>query len=208
MLLDILGAATSLLSTYLFIRLNKAAWVVSLFATLMNGWLYWQKGIYADTLLEVFYFLTTCYGWLLWRKPTAQVNSSGISRLSKSQWYLLVAVIFTFFFIIANLLKQFTSTNVANLDALTTALSLVAEWLMCHKSIATWILWFITDAIYAYLYYIKQLPFHTLLMIIYTGMAISGYWIWNKKLEQQESIASKIAVKDAGISIAQGSSRT
>ena len=56
--LDCFGTLASLLATYYFIRLNKLAWLVSLAAIGLNGVLYWQKGIYADTALEGIYFLS------------------------------------------------------------------------------------------------------------------------------------------------------
>ena len=60
MLYDLFSALTSLLSTYYFIRLDIKAWPIGLLATCFNGWLFWQKGIYADMCLESFYFLRDC----------------------------------------------------------------------------------------------------------------------------------------------------
>nr|WP_081726626.1 nicotinamide mononucleotide transporter [Legionella oakridgensis] len=56
MFYDLIGAIASLLSTYYFIRQNNKAWAIALLATALNGWLYWQTGIYADMCLESFYF--------------------------------------------------------------------------------------------------------------------------------------------------------
>lgn len=189
-MLDLLGTIASLLSTYLFIRLHKAAWLVSLVAILINGWLYWQKGIYADMVLEMLYFLSICYGWLQWQKPRPE-NSSDVKTLTFSQWCFIPLLVGSLFLAIVYLLHRYTATTVANLDALTTSLSLVAQWLMCHKFIATWMLWLITDTIYAYLYLIKQLPFHTLLMMTYTGMALAGYWVWRRQLNNQSQTNPK-----------------
>ncbi|KTC84141.1 nicotinamide riboside transporter PnuC [Legionella brunensis] len=180
MFLDILGTVTSLLATYYFIQLNNKAWLSSLFATLANSWLYWQKGIYADMLLESFYFLSTCYGWYLWRTST-QKEVIIIGKLSIKQWFVLLGLIAGLFVLIVNLLVTFTHSDIALLDALTTSLSLGAQWLMCYKIIATWILWFITDAIYAFMYIQKEIPFHSLLMVVYTLMAIIGYRTWAKQ---------------------------
>jgi nicotinamide mononucleotide transporter len=179
MLLDIFGAVTSLLSTYYFIRLDSKAWLITLFATCLNGFLYWQKGIYADMLLESFYFLSTCYGWYVWQKPIPRLGI--IRKLSTKQWYLLLILLLSCFLLISGLLFTFTRSNVVILDALTTSLSIAAQWLMCYKAITTWIFWFFTDAIYAYMYLHKQLPFHCLLMLVYTGMAIVGYLTWAKQ---------------------------
>lgn len=179
MLFDLLGALLSLLSTYYFIRLDQKAWVFGFFATCINALLYWQKGIYADMLLEVFYCISTCFGWFLWRKSTTQKNSS-IIKLSFVQQCIVIVLIISLYFIIVNLLTALTHSDIAELDALTTALSMVAQGLMCFRVISTWGLWFITDAIYAYLYLHKQLPFHSILMLVYTTMAVVGYFSWLK----------------------------
>ncbi|KTC95774.1 nicotinamide riboside transporter PnuC [Legionella erythra] len=177
MLLDLSGTLASLLCTFYLIRLSRSAWILGLIANLINGWLYWHKGIYADTLLEGFYLLSTGYGWLKWQK-TPEKNSREIRSLSFHQWLLVGLAFVSLYFLIVSGLMHFTSTTVAQLDALTTALSLIAQVLMCHKILQSWLLWLVTDAVYAYLYWLKELPFHTLLMVVYTGMALTGYWIW------------------------------
>lgn len=178
MLLDVLGAFASLLSTYYFIRLNNKAWLFSLIATLINSYLYWQKGIYADTLLEIFYLLTIVYGWLAWHK-VQPMQTKEISYLTFKQSLILITGTTGLFIGLNYFLSHYTSSSVASLDALTTALSLIAQYLMCHKIRATWIVWFFTDAIYAYLYHIKKLPVHSLLMCFYIGLAIIGYRSWS-----------------------------
>jgi nicotinamide mononucleotide transporter len=189
MLFDIMGALCSLLSTYYFIRLNKKAWLIGIVATCLNGWLYWQKGIYADMLLEGFYFLSMGYGWFKWQ-DTANNHSNQpiqLNQLPIRQWLLLFILFCVVFIIIYALLILFTHSSVAILDATTTALSLVAQWLMCHKIIVTWALWFITDTLYILMYLTKNLPFHCLLMIIYTGMAIIGYRTWERAAKSSSS---------------------
>jgi nicotinamide mononucleotide transporter len=178
-LLDFVGTFTSLLSTYLFVRINSKAWLVTLLSSCLNGVLYWQNSIYASTVLESCYFISTCYGWYMWCKPIKK-EELAISSLSVLQWFWVLVVILVFYTIIISLLSTFAHSDVAILDALTTSISLVAQWLMCHKVIATWILWFSTDALYVYVYLQKQMPFHCLLMFIYTGMAIAGYLTWAK----------------------------
>ncbi len=186
MFFDLLGASVSLISTYYFIRLNSKAWPVGMIATVLNSWLYWHKGIYADMVLEFFYFLSMVYGWYQWKKmPTdSTTHQTSLGYLKPLQWISLGLLLAMIFLSIRYLLETFTHSTVALLDATTTSLSLVAQWLMCHKIIITWILWFITDALYAAMYLSKNLPFHSILMIIYTGMAIAGYLVWEKRYKK------------------------
>ncbi|WP_419420418.1 nicotinamide riboside transporter PnuC [Legionella sp. D16C41] len=194
MFLDILGTCLSLLATIYFIRLNSYGWLISLVATSLNSLLYWQKGIYADMLLEIFYFITSCYGWFKWRQPSDNEHQS-IQILKAKQWYILLTIILSLFLSIKFILTFFTNSDVAILDALTTSLSLAGQWLMCYKFIATWIVWLITDALYAYLYLQKNIPFHTLLMIIYTLMALYGYHNWSKILKYNSLKKKKLMEK-------------
>ncbi len=177
---DLLGACASLLSTYYFIRVDSKAWPIGLFSTCFNSWLYWKNGIYADMALQSFYFLSICYGWHRWSKQK-HLGSTSIKRLSNKQLLSLCITILGLYALIFNLLMSFSHSTVAKLDALTTSLSLVAQLLMCYKIITTWILWLIADALYALMYWHKTLPFHTLLMLPYTGMAFIGFYQWHKK---------------------------
>lgn len=67
------------------------------------------------------------------------------------------------------------------MDAFTTALSLIAEGLMCYKFSATWVIWFFIDAVYVKLNLQKQLPYHALLMMIYLAIAVAVYLYWLKR---------------------------
>ncbi len=189
MFFDLIGALFSLLSTYYFIRLNSKAWGIGIIATCLNAWLYWYKGIYADMSLEIFYFLSMGYGWYKWRVTAKKHDNQPVmlNQLSSTQWLLLFVLLCGVFISIYLILLSFTHSSVPVLDALTTSLSLAAQWLMCYKIIITWIFWFITDALYVWMYLNKGLPFHSVLMIIYTGMAITGYIMWARAAKNKQS---------------------
>ena len=197
MFFDLTGALVSLISTYYFIRLNNKAWAFGIIATLLNGWLYWHKGIYADMLLEFFYFLSMCYGWYKWQdKAPENIHAAhtSLGYLRPLQWISLCAALCMLFLFIYYFLLTATHSAVAFQDAATTSLSLVAQWLMCHKIIVTWVLWFITDALYATMYLGKNLPFHGILMVIYTGMAVAGYLVWARQNKKPDSSPANIKI--------------
>lgn len=181
MFYDFLGAAISLLATYYFIKQHSRAWTVSMLATLLNAWLYWEKSIFADMGLETFYFITALYGWYHWHHSKSPKHHCRIHQtLSKKQWSGLIFSTISIYLLILYLLKTYTHSDIVNLDALSAALSLSAQWLMCHKVMATWVVWFTVDILYAVIYWQKSLPFHTLLMFVYTFAAIIGYFVWRR----------------------------
>ena len=179
-LYDLLSTLVSLLSTHYFIRLNLKAWPVGIVATGLNGWLFWQKDIYADMFLQLFYCISFIYGWCQWSKMKVQ-NKNPIQVLSFQKTIYLILAVAGLYLVILWVLKSYSSSSVAKLDALTTALSLIAQCLMCYKIMTTWILWLLADLLYAGLYFSKNLPFHTLLAFFYGCLAIHGYIRWGQE---------------------------
>lgn len=177
---DFLGMLVSLLATYFFIRRNPQAWTLGMMASLLNAYLYFSRGIYADTVLEMVYFSTSVYGWYCWKKQwTKQQNPISILSLRHTLGLILSSAVL--YEILLHALTHYTDSTIPKLDAFTTVLSLIGQWLMAQKIILTWIVWFIVDAIYAYLYWQKAIPFHVVLMGVYLIMAVIGYFTWLKQ---------------------------
>ena len=64
------------------------------------------------------------------------------------------------------------------LDALTTVLSLVAQYLLCRKRLENWIVWIVVDAIYVPLYLSRDLDLTALLYALFLVMCIYGLRAW------------------------------
>jgi nicotinamide mononucleotide transporter len=68
------------------------------------------------------------------------------------------------------------------MDSLTTALSIVATWMLARKYIEHWLIWVFVDLFSSGLYVYKNLWATVVLFVIYTGMAVVGYYQWKKDL--------------------------
>jgi nicotinamide mononucleotide transporter len=68
------------------------------------------------------------------------------------------------------------------LDALTTALSLVAQYLLNCKLIENWYLWMIADVIYIYLYVSRGLTLTAALYFVFLCMCVAGLLSWRRSL--------------------------
>lgn len=180
--LDIAGAAVSFISTIFFIRASIWAWPVGLIATLFNMTLYGMKGIYADMSLEMFYFLSMFYGWYEWKRGGKQHRPLGITHITFQMSCLLIIVGLIAAGFLVWILKVGAHSQVPYFDALTTVVSLIAQFLMCRKIIESWILWFIVDAVYVMLYTYKGIFVHSVVWAIYIGMAALGYLSWKRKM--------------------------
>lgn len=84
------------------------------------------------------------------------------------------------------MLSHYTDSQVPYWDGLTTALSIVATWMLAKKKIEHWLLWVFVDAISIGLFIYKDLYPTTLLFLVYTILAVYGYWEWKRELEQEK----------------------
>lgn len=180
-LLDCSGAGLSFLATIAFIRASVVAWPLSLLACSINLILYFRVGIYADTALEIFFFLSTFYGWYQWQRGSALRSQLTITSLPYQTMLNLFAIALLGISIVYLLLCNYTDSRIPFWDASTAVLCIIAQWLTCKKIMQNWILWFVVDVIYAGIYFYKGIPLHALLQGIYLAMAVIGYYNWQKK---------------------------
>lgn len=191
--LDIAGAGLALTSTYYFTKAARFAWCLGIIAVVINIALYWQKGIFGHFILECIYFVSFIVGLWHWRPNS---HTKQIKKLTFKQILLLSSVSLVFIILIALLLNYFTKSSVANLDAITTVLSLVAQTLLIYKYIQCWVVWLVVDVIVAYIQFDQGMPFHGVSTTLYCGMALLGYYRWSKLLSpSDESVIGDTLVK-------------
>jgi nicotinamide mononucleotide transporter len=71
-----------------------------------------------------------------------------------------------------------TGSHASFLDALTTSISLAAQWLLNRKRLESWIGWILVDIIYIPLYLSKGLTLTAILYAVFLIMAVLGYREW------------------------------
>lgn len=193
--LDPIGAGFSLVCTYYFTTARRLAWLLGMIAIVLNVVLYWQKGIYGSLVLEAIYFASMVYGWYQWSSGSTRVERTiRYLTLKETLQLLPIALLGVVALIIA--LKTLTDSDIPYLDGTATALSLLAQWLLCLKIIHCWILWFIVDALMACLQLYKGLVFHSAIYWLYLILAVMGYFRWRKiYLSENNGIAPRLLPK-------------
>lgn len=82
------------------------------------------------------------------------------------------------------LLSRFTNSTVPFWDAMTTAASIVAMWMLSRKYIEQWLVWLAVDLITIGLYLYKGIPLTAGLYALYSALAVAGYLRWRKLAAQ------------------------
>jgi nicotinamide mononucleotide transporter len=137
--------------------------------------------------LNVYYLVISVYGWIHWSKGSNQENKAElpISRVTvkSAMWFLFWTVVF--FIVISFILKDFTDSPVPFWDAFTTAASIVATYMLAQKIMEHWLIWIVVDSVSAGLYIYKGLYPTVLLFIVYTALAITGYFEWKRQWKRE-----------------------
>lgn len=79
------------------------------------------------------------------------------------------------------LLSRFTNSTVPFWDAMTTAASIVAMWMLSRKYVEQWLVWLAVDLITVGLYLYKGIPLTAGLYALYSALAVAGYLRWRRE---------------------------
>ncbi len=195
LILQLAGIVLGLLYLWLEYRADIRLWIVGLIMPVVHGVLYYRSGLYADCSMQVYYVLAGLYGWAMWQRgrsrmknakniPTARTapKSFAITRTPLRQVPLLVGAYALVHVGIYLLLVRFTNSTVPFWDSFTTALSVVAMWMLSRKYAEQWLVWLVVDLTTVGLYVYKEIPFTAGLYLLYSALAVAGYLRWNRQI--------------------------
>ena len=193
--IDIAGTVIGLVYLWLEYRASIWLWLAGVIMPIVNGWLYYERGLYADFGMEVYYVLAAVYGFIVWRfkaskhahepQKSAENDSKDIRHTPPRVMAVILAIIAVIWLVIYWFLENHTPSTVPVLDSFTTAVGIVAMWALAHKYVEQWLLWFAVDLVCTGLYFYKGIPFHAMLYGFYTVMAIIGYRKWHQMALKQ-----------------------
>jgi nicotinamide mononucleotide transporter len=183
--IELLGAILGFIYIIFSIRQNILTWPTGLLTSAFYIVVFFQSGFYADMGLQVYYVVISIYGWYFWLKGKRDVtaNSLPVRNTSKKLWLQLSGIFVLIYLTILFVLLEFTDSTVPFMDTLTTALSIIATWMLAKKYIEHWIIWVFVDLVSTGLYIYKELWPTVILFLVYTFMAILGYAEWKKDLK-------------------------
>ncbi len=181
--LEITGTLLGVIYLWLEYRASAWLWAASIAMPAVYLVVYYRAGLYADFAISVYYILASLYGLWCWLNTTARRRAAALPVLEISRTprplYAPLTLIFALLFVAIGLaLSRLTDSTVPWADAFTTALSVVAMWMLARKYVEQWIVWIAVDAASVALYTYKGLWFTAALYAVYAIIALLGYRRW------------------------------
>jgi nicotinamide mononucleotide transporter len=159
--------------------------------------LFGSARLYADSGLQVVYIVLGFAGWWQWLhagrdRARLEVGRSGTWLLAGCAAFVLAAT-----WGLTVLLRA--ADDIAPFwDALTTALSLAAQFLLNAKKIENWAFWIAADLIYVPLYVVKRLDLTALVYLLFLGLCAAGVTGWRRALRASQQAPAPVSVMTAG----------
>ena len=186
LILQIVGVALGLLYLWLEYKANIWLWVVGMLMPCVHSILYFKSGLYADFAMQIYYITAGLYGlavWMAGRKRTEKPLKIAHTPLRLA--LPLVAIYGVLHAAMYFVLVHFTDSTVPFWDSMTTAMSMVAMWMLSRKYVEQWLVWLVVDAITVGLYIYKGIPLTAGLYTLYTALAFVGYLRWRRNAESK-----------------------
>lgn len=183
---------TGLLYLFLEIRQHRAMWVVGFLTSLVYVFVFFFSKIYAYMGLNIYYVAISIYGFWQWTRKSG-TGTSGTGEAAATQEAILYRnmtprlfagisfAILALFALLYYVLHHFTDSPIPVGDAFTTAVGIVATWMLARRIIEHWIFWIIVNCVSVYLYYLRGLYPTMFLYICYAVLAAIGLYTWKKK---------------------------
>ena len=186
--LEILGTIVGLAYLWLEYRASIYLWIASIIMPAIYLFVYYNAGLYADFGINIYYLVIAIYGWAAWKYGFRLFGSNDklkseelpINHTPTKIWLKIATIYAILQLVIAWILIRFTDSSVPWADAFTTALSIIAMWMLARKYIEQWWVWLVVDVTSAALYIYKDLYFTATLYALYALIVFFGYRKWKQ----------------------------
>lgn len=170
----------------LFARANKVAlYPAGIAGTLLSIDLFITSGLYAESLLSLYYIIMSIYGWRYWIKKK-DMPPPPITYANKKEWIIVLNIVVCGFIVLYVTLKNFTPSTVPFWDAFVSATAWAGMWLLAKRKIENWILLNISNLVAIPLLFYKHLLLYAGLTIFLFIVAVQGYYEWRKKIKKEK----------------------
>lgn len=195
---ELLGFVTGAASVWLTVLARISNFPVGIANSAFFLVLFLSARLFADSGLQVVFIVLGFTGWWQWLRGGPERSRLTAAR---SGWPLLACcAVFVAGATWGLTVLLGAAHDIAPFwDALTTAVSLAAQFLLNCKRIENWAFWITADLVYIPLYVVKRLDLTAVVYVLFLALCIAGVRSWRRVLRSGTvSLASSrsVAVSD------------
>ena len=178
--LELIAVFFGLLSVWFSKNNNVLVYPTGIINTSIFVYLLVKWELLGDMIINVYYFLMSIYGWYYWTRKSNNIGYTPITRMHSTDIKIILIIIISSVLFVSYLYSFFEKWSgfVSYVDIITTAIFFAGMWLMARRKIESWFFWILGDIISVPLYFVKGLAFSSFQYLIFTFIAIAGYYKW------------------------------
>lgn len=207
-LLETIATLFGIISVYYTYKRNILVYPTTIISTFIFIYLFFNWGLYGETIINFYYTSMAIYGWVLWQKNLEEdhkhVDVSWASR--KEYFYAMILFVLSFLFILTiyyfrPIIQNGFDTSFFNqcellytkidfIDASTTAIFLIGMWMMARRKIDNWFFWIIGDIVMIPLMIYKGAVITSFQYMVLLVLSVIGLIDWIKSIKNTQKIVS------------------
>jgi nicotinamide mononucleotide transporter len=150
-----------------------------------------EAALYAEALLNLYYFVMTLYGWWHWQKGK-DARQIVISVCTQRDWWLVFSMVSGLWLLFYLLLLQ-TNSTVPVLDSFVSAAACAGMWLLARRKVENWLLLNLSNVVAIPLMVYKGYYVTAGLTIVLFVVAVFGFMHWRTLYAINKAEEMKIA---------------
>lgn len=178
---EIAGFILGLAQIVLLIRRSVWNFPVAMAMVACFGVVFFQTRLYAETGLQVFFFVVNAWGWWLWIRAKGVQNDTVPVRWlgwpARIAWALATAAISV---ALGLGLARWTDAALPMADSAVAGMSVAAQFLLSFRRIENWVLWIVIDIVSIALYVNRELHLLAVLYTAFLVLSVVGLRAWTR----------------------------
>ena len=182
-ILEIVGAVIGLFYIVSEYRADRWFWPLSLLMSAFYIVIDFGSGIYANGSICVYNFVMSIYGILVWRGVLGRQDKAErpISSCPRRYWWPLMAAVVLFSGVFTWLLGYMHESQYPLLDGISSALTIVAMFMLARKWWQQWICWMIVEPLMIAIFWLTGNYASALLYVVFEVFCILGLRRWRRQ---------------------------
>lgn len=187
LLLQVIALLFTLISVYLSAKRHISTWSVGIIGIISFFLLFLDEKLYFQASLQVVFLLQSLYGWYLWSKSNTN-HDFNVKIIEKSRLYTHFFTILVVGLVVGYFMSVKTDDPLPYLDAISTAMAILATYYLGKTYIQVWFVWMIVN-ILIFIISLKQgMYMISYLELILFMLSWYGYINWSILLKDGKDI--------------------
>lgn len=194
--IELLAVVTGIISVWYAARTHLLTWPTGMVNAIFLFVFFFQLQLYADMLLQIYFFVVCAYGWWKWKDHSQRNDDRQITWMRRNTQLLwlggLTAATLLFGWCVMHLnlwlpdlFKEPAAYPFA--DGAIAMMSVAAQLLMARKKTESWLLWIAIDLLAIVIYALKGAYVLSGEYVLFLCLAAYGFIKWKKAAQPVSS---------------------